>query len=62
MHARKHKATVEIHLQSSHLLGKLGTLSNDNDDVPDVNIMAIATKLIFSLFLCSDTANSYSGS
>ena len=38
--------------------GLLGTLSNENVDVPDVKNGN--RKLIFSLFQCSDSTNSYS--
>jgi len=38
----------------------LGTLSNENVDVPDVKNGN--RKLIFSFFQCSDSTNSYSGS
>ena len=37
----------------------LGTLSNENVDAPDVKNGN--RKLIFSLFQCSDSTNSYSG-
>ena len=39
--------------------GLLGTLSDENVDVPDVKNGN--RKLIFSLFQCSDSTNSYSG-
>ena len=39
--------------------GLLGTLSNENVEVPDVKNGN--RELIFSLFQCSDSTNSYSG-
>ena len=42
------------------LRGQLGTLNNENVDVPDVKNGN--RKLIFYLFQCYDSTNSYSGS